>query len=852
MQSREVQSWIGGRPICGSRSLHARILLPGGCALRFARVSASDWDQAWRRALVEPRPDSRAAVWSLLQHAAWQLRRDARLIDGVREAFGLDPEEARAWLDDDLFQFEQAIELLREAGDAPPSPAPGVFAAHWSDGVGRLGARLARSLLGGEPTILLGDPRFPCGPSALVEALFGAGLDDGALALLWDETLTLRRSALLDPRCAWYRASGNATDLLNTRDAAREGLELRLWEQRNRSLALGEEISPEEAAEAVLEQSFGRAATLDGQSPGHVARVICPQRRFAAFTEALLARLEQIGQRPPLPHLESDFTGDLESAWRLALDEGASPIHGDLAGPLPLVVTNVDPRQRLARERRPRPLLSLFRAADAAAAAELARALDAATPGGGAPPAARFGSKTEQNPLSIASSTAAERTSPSMSYASQVHEILKRHQLADGFPFVFDLERSHGSWMVDARNGAEYLDMFTCFASWPVGYNHPRMAEAEFRRELLSAAANNPANSDLYTESMARFVEAFATRVTPAGFKHHFWVSGGALAVENALKVAFDWKAGKLGRRSMEDDANDLVVLHLRQAFHGRSGYTLSLTNTDPTKIGLFPKFAWPRVHNPAIEFDLDGGIANDIEASEARAEREIEAAFAKHPRKIACIVLEPMQGEGGDNHFRPQFLARLRRFADEGEALLVFDEVQTGFFGSGTPWLWQQKNVRPDIVAFGKKTQVCGLYAGPRVDEVSDNVFTRVGRINSTWGGNLTDMVRCRQLIDIILGEKLAENVKVQGERFLTGLRRIAKSRGAFTNVRGVGSLIAFTLESPAARDEFLTKLRERNLLALKSGAQAIRFRMPLVISASEIDWALDRIESCLPAAVR
>lgn len=857
MQSRELHSWIAGRPVCASRSLAARIRLPGGAQLRFARVSAGDWDLAWRRAVVVRRVDSRDCVLALLQHTAWQLRRDASLIGGVREAFGLDESEARAWLDDDLFQFEQAIELLRVGSEAPGSPAQGVFAAHWSDGIGRLGARLARSLLSGEPTILLGDPRFPCGPSALVEALSCAGLEDGALALLWDDTQTLRRAALLDPRCAWLRSSGSAAELLDVREAAREGLELRLWERRNQSLALSDEGSPEAAVDLVLERAFGRTATLEGQSPGHVARVICPQRRFAAFTEALLARLEQLDTRPPLPHLESDYTDDLERAWRLALDEGTSPIHGDPAGPLPLVVTNVDPGQRLARERRPRPLLSLIRAADAAAAFELARSLDSAAPTAGPPPEPGSGSKMAQVQFPSdfqrgASQSSADTLSSSMSYANQVHEILKRHQLADGFPFVFDLERSHGSWLVDARNGNEYLDMFTCFASWPVGYNHPRMAEAEFRRELSTAAANNPSNSDLYTESMARFVEAFATRVTPAGFKHHFWITGGALAVENALKVAFDWKAGKLGRRGMDDDANDLVVLHLRQAFHGRSGYTLSLTNTDPTKIGLFPKFAWPRVHNPAIEFDLDGGIANDIEASEARAEREIEAAFAKHPRKIACIVLEPMQGEGGDNHFRPEFLARLRRFADEGEALLVFDEVQTGFFGSGAPWMWQPMRVRPDVVAFGKKTQVCGLYAGPRVDEVSDNVFTRAGRINSTWGGNLADMVRCRQLIDIILSEKLAENVSAQGERFIAGLRRIAKSRGAFTNVRGVGSLIAFTLESPAARDEFLAKLRERNLLALKSGAQAIRFRMPLVISAAEIDWALERIESCLPAAVR
>jgi L-lysine 6-transaminase len=374
------------------------------------------------------------------------------------------------------------------------------------------------------------------------------------------------------------------------------------------------------------------------------------------------------------------------------------------------------------------------------------------------------------------------------------------------------------------------------------------MRESAFVEELLVAARNNPANSDLYTVSMARFVEAFATRVTPEGFPHHFWISGGALAVENALKVAFDWKAQKLGRTDLEANCDDLVVLHFKDAFHGRSGYTLSLTNTDPTKTGLFPKFKWPRVHNPGIEFDLDGGIANDIEASERRACSEIEQALRDYRGRIAAMIVEPMQSEGGDHHFRPEFLARLRRYADENEALLVFDEVQTGFFGAGVPWLWQKIGVKPDIVVFAKKAQQGGIYANTRVDDIESNCFKRVSRINSTWGGNLTDMVRARQLIDIILAERMTENVAARGEQFVRGLRQLGRRQGGFTNVRGVGSLTAFTLESPAVRDELLGKLRDQRLLALKSGKQAIRFRMPLNISAAEIDVALGKIEAALP----
>jgi L-lysine 6-transaminase len=435
--------------------------------------------------------------------------------------------------------------------------------------------------------------------------------------------------------------------------------------------------------------------------------------------------------------------------------------------------------------------------------------------------------------------------------AQHVHETLKRHQMVDGFAIVMDLERSHGSWIHDARTGREFLDAFTCFASWPLGYNHPLMMDEEFGRELLRAARVKPSSSDLYTREMAGFVEAFATHVTPAGFPHHFWVAGGALAVENTLKTAFDWKARKLGRTSFDADVNDLVILHFRQAFHGRSGYTLSLTNTLPDKIGLFPKFAWPRVHNPTIRWDPDGGIANDVAAEEARTWEEIDAVFAKHGDKVAAILVEPMQGEGGDNHFRPELFAGLRRYADRHEALLIYDEVQTGFFGTGPAWLWQAKGVAPDLAAFGKKTQVCGFYGSRRIDEVTNNVFQMASRINSTWGGNLVDMVRCRRFIEIILAEKLAENVARQGERVLAGLRRLARDQGGITNVRGAGSLVAFTLESTEARKKMLADLYAKEVLALPSGTTSIRFRLPFVVTSGEVDELLNRVEAVLPTRV-
>ncbi|MCL4156601.1 UNVERIFIED_CONTAM: hypothetical protein GTU68_041387 [Idotea baltica] len=428
-----------------------------------------------------------------------------------------------------------------------------------------------------------------------------------------------------------------------------------------------------------------------------------------------------------------------------------------------------------------------------------------------------------------------------------VHSALENAQLVDGYPLVLDLEKSKGVYMHDSRTGEDYLDLFTSFASWPVGYDHPMMSDEAFLKELTLAARTKVANSDIYTTQMAEFVQAFSTRVTPANFKNHFWVSGGALAVENALKVAFDWKAHKVGVEKVEA-GHSMVALHFKGAFHGRTGYTMSLTNTDPNKVALFPKFDWPRVSTPAIEFDADGNTCNDIAALEAQTLSEIDAAFECYKDRIACIIIEPLQGEGGDNHFRTEFLQALRTICDEREALLIFDEVQTGFFGSGKPWLWQHHGVEPDVVSFGKKTQVCGIYANDRVEDVPENVFAKSSRINSTWGGNLVDMVRCKRFIDIIETEKLAENIAARGDELVGGLRSIAKESGKISNVRGVGSLVAFTLDSPEVRDKMLGELFDKKVMALSSGCDAIRFRLPMVIDSAGIATALERVKDCLP----
>ncbi|WP_262062105.1 L-lysine 6-transaminase [Streptomyces sp. STR69] len=431
---------------------------------------------------------------------------------------------------------------------------------------------------------------------------------------------------------------------------------------------------------------------------------------------------------------------------------------------------------------------------------------------------------------------------------SEVHESLARHVLVDGFPFVLDLERSRGCRLVDAVSGAAYLDMYTFFASSPLGINPPELVEdAAFMRALATAAANKPANSDVYTTQFAEFVDTFARVLGDPGLPHLFFVEGGALAVENALKCAFDWKSR---HNEMHGRSRDLgtKVLHLTRAFHGRSGYTLSLTNTDPVKTERFPLFDWPRIDVPAMRFPVEQHLA-ETERAERRALEQAERAFQSLPHDIACFVAEPIQGEGGDNHMRPAFLQAMQALCHTHDALFVVDEVQTGVGLTGTAWAYQQLGLAPDVVAFSKKAQVGGIMAGRRVDLVPDNVFTVGGRINSTWGGGLADMVRARRLLDVIEEQRLIPRAARLGGYFLDGLKSLARRYPELvTNPRGRGLMCAFDLPTAAVRDSLLVRLREEErVLLLPGGTRTARLRPALSVSAQEIDEALEALERVL-----
>ena len=429
------------------------------------------------------------------------------------------------------------------------------------------------------------------------------------------------------------------------------------------------------------------------------------------------------------------------------------------------------------------------------------------------------------------------KISPARTFPA-VHTIptLAKHILVDGFDIVVDLRKSKGSYIVDARDGKRYLDFFTFVASSPLGMNHPAIVSDEFQRKLAYVAANKPSLSDIYTTEQAEFVDTFARIAMPSYLPHAFFIEGGTLAVENTLKAAFDWKIRKNFSRGFREERGTKVI-HFRQCFHGRSGYTLSLTNTDPVKTDLFPKFAWPRVLNPAITFPLNPENLAKVERNEQTSITQIKDAFIQFKDDIAAIIIEPIQGEGGDNHFRPEFFRALRELADEYDAMLIFDEVQTGIGLTGKMWA-HEHFVEPDMVAFGKKTQVCGFLCSKRIEEVPDNVFKVSSRLNSTWGGNLVDMVRSQKYLEIIEEERLVENARKVGEHLVGHLNDLARDFShVVSNPRGRGLFAAFDVITPEVRTVLRKKCMENGLILLPSGERSIRFRPALNVSESEID---------------
>jgi L-lysine 6-transaminase len=419
---------------------------------------------------------------------------------------------------------------------------------------------------------------------------------------------------------------------------------------------------------------------------------------------------------------------------------------------------------------------------------------------------------------------------------SSIKSLQNNGYLVDSYPIMWSIKNSHGSW-VHTEKGDMYLDFHGGYGSNPIGWNHPKLIERMSKDiELFS---NKPANGDFYSRSLADFVDRMKTKVIPEEYEWMFFIDGGALAVENALKVAMDWKCQLTG------DDRATRIIHLQNAFHGRSGYTMSLTNTDPHKIKYFPKFEWPRLQN--LPYMNESNTEEYQARKDVECIQELERMTARSRNHIAGMIIEPIQGEGGDNYFTPRFLKMIQKFCNDNEILLICDEVQTGFFSTGKPWAFQHYDIEPDIVVFGKKSQQCGIFGGgPRLALKQGGCFTESGRISSTWSGNLTDMVRSTHIIDIIHENHLSENATQRGEQWNSEMKDI-QSKYDISNIRNKGLWLAFDMDTTERRNKLLEIMKEQRLLGLASGTHTIRFRPNLATTTDDVSACVIRTENSL-----
>jgi 4-aminobutyrate aminotransferase/(S)-3-amino-2-methylpropionate transaminase len=417
---------------------------------------------------------------------------------------------------------------------------------------------------------------------------------------------------------------------------------------------------------------------------------------------------------------------------------------------------------------------------------------------------------------------------------------------------VFDDAASQGTSLVDV-DGNVFLDLFSSFALGALGYNHPRVLAAARSDEMARALANPSSTPFLTAESWIRFTETVERRYAPKGMAKMFCVDGGGEGVEAALKAAFvvfgEKRRAASNRpknplelapdalaRVMDNAGTDAVVVSFAGAFHGRGLGPLSATHSKPIHKADLPAFPWPQVPFPASRWPLDR-YADENARAEAGSLRELERVLEAYAGRVAAVLVEPVQSEGGDRHASPAFFQAVQRLAKQAGAAFVLDEVQTGVAISGTWWCHEQLALPtpPDLVTFGKKMQLGGFFASP------EYAISQFGRMYQTRNGDRARGLLALAIFEAIEAEDLLRNVRETGAYFLSRLQELSEAHPALiTDARGKGFLLAFDLPTPALRDEFLKRCQQRAVFATYTGTRSVRLRPHLVTTRAEVDEAM------------
>lgn len=412
------------------------------------------------------------------------------------------------------------------------------------------------------------------------------------------------------------------------------------------------------------------------------------------------------------------------------------------------------------------------------------------------------------------------------------------------YPFVIDLKNSKGMW-IKTVDGDSLFDWAGYYGSRLIGHNHPKMFEPEYIDRLIYAANNKMANPDFLTpECVAYYRKLY--ELAPTCMKNSnleiYAVNSGAEAVENLIKYFINLYDTQ--RMEQNKPIGIKRVIYFEQAFHGRTIFTLNITQLSHVPM-ITKDFEHMVLGNLIVPFPaIDMAKTEEENLDEInRCLKILREQIEEAPEEIVGIIVEPIQGAGGHRMTYPYFFRELSKIAHEYNINLGFDEVQTAGGQTGTFFMADSFDLPypPQGIASGKKLANGVIYM---LHPMKD-----IGILDSTWGGNLADMVRFCQEMKVVEEEKLIEQIPEKEKILVDGLKDLAENhKTKIYNIRGKGLYQGFSLRNPQNLNKLVDyALEMENMILLEAGVDTIRFRSALDVTIPEIKLMLEKLDNCL-----
>ncbi len=371
------------------------------------------------------------------------------------------------------------------------------------------------------------------------------------------------------------------------------------------------------------------------------------------------------------------------------------------------------------------------------------------------------------------------------------------------FDIIIDFEKSQGSYLFDKKTDKYFLDFFSMYSSLPLGYNH-EIFDEEFDNKIKYLSRLKMSNNVFLSEELNSFQKKISRTLKNSNL--HFCCTG-ALAVESAIKCGFE----------VSKNPNSLVV-GVRNSFHGINSWGFITDSNMPAvinRVNNFPTNTW-------MNIDLS----------------ELPDYLKKNNTNISSCIIEPIQCTAGDIYLDIQILKDIEKICKMNNICFIVDEVQTGFGVSGDYWYSDIINLDPDILIFGKKSQISGISVN---DKYSEALMSAYQKLEVTFDGDLVDAVRGEYIINAIENNKLLERVRENSTLFSKELSDYVE------NYRSIGHLIAFDFKSKLLRDQFVKTAYDNQLLVNPTSDVSVRLRPNLAITDDEIDDFITKFKSII-----